>query len=59
MLDITNLLVSKFICTWDEEPMVVYAGFLHHGEIKIIVSKNGGPLYEANVNELRPAKGED
>ena len=58
MMDISGLISGSFMNHWDKEPIKVYGGYFHDGEINLIVSKNGGPLYTTTISELQPT-GED
>jgi len=54
MMDISGLLSSDFKSQWDNDTIKVYGGYFRDGQINLIVSKNGGPLYIATINELQP-----
>mgnify|MGYP000893512975 CR=1 FL=1 len=54
MFDFSNLVGKQFLSRYDNEPlMTVHAAYFHDGQVKLIVSRPGGPLYETNVESLR------
>lgn len=54
MVDLSGLIGKTFQNSWDGEPVTVLGGYLHDGNLTLILSKAGGPLYEGSIDCLKP-----
>lgn len=53
MHDFTNLVGRVFLDNYSEEQTTVHAAYVHDGELRLVVSRKGGTLYETKIEALR------
>lgn len=52
MTDFSGMVGKYYKRAWEDKRLYVHGAYLHDGQVVVIVSEDGGPLYTTNVETL-------
>lgn len=59
MSDFSNLVGKRFFHCYDNDPVTVHGAYFHDGQVQLIVSRSGGPLFISSIDSLRSEDPDD